>query len=247
MPTTAPNFDPIDPRTIRRARPLIRALRRYHRHQVVGLHRVPRTGPLLMALNHSLATYDGMLLGAALIEECGRVPSGLGDDMIFRTPGLRRGASALGVVPASHENGERLLGAGRLVFVAPGGMREALRPGDERYTVRWDRRKGFVRLALRTGAPIQLAACPNADRLYHVYDNDLTKVVYRALRAPLPLVRGWGPTLLPRPVQLVHLLSEPLHPEPADPERLDQQVDDWHASLVGRMQVLMDEARRLAP
>ena len=84
-----------------------------------------------------------------------------------------------------------------------GGMREALRPGDERYGVKWDKRKGFVRLSLRTGAPLVLAACPDADRLFHVYENRLTKLAYKRLHLPVPLVRGWGPTLLPRPVSLV--------------------------------------------
>ena len=119
------------------------------------------------------------------------------------------------------------------------------RPSDERYRIRWDERKGFVRLALRTGAPIQLAACPDADRMYRVYENRLTKLAYKHFKVPMPLLRGWGPTLLPRPVQLVHVISELLQPEPLDEDRFEEQVDDWHATIVQRMNELMDEGRRI--
>ncbi len=149
------------------------------------------------------------------------------------------------MVPANPDNGRELLNRGRIVLVAPGGMREALRPGEERYDVRWDRRKGFVRLALRAGAPIQLAACPDADRMFHVYESKLTKVIYKTLKVPMPVVRGWGPTLLPRPVKLTHVLSEPLQPPELDEAHFDEQVDDWHAQVQARMAELMAEARQI--
>lgn len=238
-----PNFDPAGRDVLEVLRPVVEAVQRYHRHEVLGLENVPKTGGVLFAVNHSFATYDGILLGKELIDH-GRVPSALGDDLIFRTPRLRRWARTLGIVPASHDHGEELLRRGRLVMVAPGGMREALRPSDERYRIRWDRRKGFVRLALRAGVPLQLAACPDADRLYHVYENALTKVAYQRFHVPVPLLRGWGPTLIPRPVRLVHVVSELLHPEPIDEARFEEQVDDWHATVVARMNELMDEGRR---
>lgn len=239
-----PNFDPAGEAALNRIRPFVEAIQRYHRHEVIGLDRIPKEGGVLMAVNHSFATYDGILLGKEIIDY-GRVPSALGDDLIFRTPRLRRWARDLGVVPASHTHGLELLARGRLVFVAPGGMREALRPSEERYNVRWGTRSGFVRLALKAQVPIQLAACPDADRLYHIYENVLTKLAYHRLRVPIPLLRGWGPTLIPRPVRLVHLISEPLQPEPMDEERFEEQVADWHSTVVARMADLMEEARRV--
>ena len=225
-------------------RPLVEWLQDYHRHEVVGLERVPKEGGVLLALNHSLATYDAMLLGKELIDY-GRTPSALGDNLIFKTPGLRRFARKVGIVPASPDHGEELLRRGRLVVVAPGGMREALRPSDERYSLKWDRRKGFVRLALRAQAPIVLAACPDADRLYHVYENDLTKRIYKEFRMPIPLIRGWGLSLIPRPVRLLHLVSEPIPMEPVDEDRFDEQIEDMHSLVVERMTNLMAEARRI--
>ena len=48
-------------RVKRRTRLVLRALARYHRHRVVGLDDIPER-PFILAVNHSLATYDGLLL-----------------------------------------------------------------------------------------------------------------------------------------------------------------------------------------
>ena len=107
-----------------------------------------------------------------------------------------------------------ILEQNQLAVVAPGGMREALRPTSERYQLRWAKRRGFCRLALETNSPIILAACPGADDLFTVYSTSLTKAAYKTLKIPLPLLRGWGPTLMPRPIRLTHVLSKPIVPNP---------------------------------
>jgi len=147
---------PTDDKAVRRAMALMRLLMRYHRYHVVGLEHVPRTGPCLLVSHHTLATYDGFLLGVAIYDHTGRLGRGLGDDRIFQTPLLGPLARGVGIVPATPQAAETLLAQGELVGVAPGGMWESLRPRNERYTVRWGQRRGFVRLALRTGAPMAM-------------------------------------------------------------------------------------------
>jgi len=235
-----PNLDGAHPEVADRARPFARVLARYHRHEAVGLSNVPATGAALLAIHHSLATYDGLLLALAIEDATGRLPVGLGDDLLFRTPGLRHVVRGAGIVPANPDNGRALLSRGHLVAVAPGGMREALRPSDERYRVRWGRRKGFVRLAVETGTPVVLAACPAADDLYDVYETRLTKLAYKHLRVPIPFVRGLGPTWIPRPVKLVHHIAPPIVPPPFDPVVADEQVDAMHAEIVRTMAALIE-------
>ncbi len=218
---------------------LLGPLRRYHKHRVVGAENVPGHGGALLVVNHSLATYDGFLLALALYEETGRLATGLGDKLIFRTPGLRSLALDMGIVPGEPDAGLRMLRQGHLVGVAPGGMREALRPTSERYNIRWDRRRGFVRLAIEAGVPLVLAACPAADEMYTVYENRLTKAAYYNWRLPIPLVRGVGPTLIPRPVELVHHVAPPIHPPQYDASRFEQQVDALHAEVVRTMESLL--------
>ncbi len=234
-----------DERALRTGMRLLRLLSYYHRHRILGLHHVPRNGACLLATTHSFASYDAALLAFRIHRATGRLVRGLADRALFMGP-FESISTSVGFVEASPNNGAALLEQGELVLVAPGGMREALRPSHERYQVRWHRRKGFARLAIASGAPIVLAACPDADRLYRVYESDLTKWVYQTARLPLPMVRGWGPTLLPRPVALTHVLSEPMHPPAASPDD-EVAVDAWHAELVQRVTELVEEARALAP
>lgn len=230
---------PIDAAFVQRARRLLQPLARYHRFRIEGLEHLPATGPCLLVVHHSLATYDGFLLGAAIWDGTGRLPRGLGDDRIFQIPGLRDFALNIGLFPASPEVGERILRAGEVLGVAPGGMWEALRPRTEKRRSRWENRRGFARLALRTGSPMVMAACPRADDLYKVYPSRLTDAAYRRLHLPLPIARGIGPTALPRPVPLTAYLSAPIAPPPWDPEREDAQVDALHAEARTRMAALL--------
>ena len=237
----------MDPAAIAQAERILRPLARYHRFELRGVEHVPRTGPCLLVVHHTLATYDGFLIGGAIWELTGRMPRGLGDDTIFRTPGLGPFASAVGIVPASPEAGARILREGHILGVAPGGMWESLRPSTERRRSRWEGRKGFVRLALRTGAPILLGACPRADELFKVYPSRLTDAVYRRFHLPLPLVRGVGPTLLPRPLKLVGHLAPLLVPPPHDPAREDEQVDSLYEQARVAMAALLAEAEAPPP
>lgn len=227
------------PEVYRNAVRVMRPLQAYHRHHVSGMDHIPRSGPVLLVVHHTFATYDSFLLGLALTEFTGRVMRGLGDDLIFKTPVMRDLGRNVGLVPASPGAGSRLLEVGNMVGVAPGGMWEALRGRTERYRVRWEDRRGFVKLALRTRASIVLAACRTGDDLYSVYDNPLTRALYRRWRIPLPLVRGWGPTLLPRPVRLTHHLSTPILPPPYDPAQASEQVASLFETCRAGMQSLL--------
>ena len=231
--------DLLNPALLEQARKVLRPLYRYHHFQIHGLEHVPREGPALLVVHHSLATYDGFLLGDAIYAGTGRLPRGLGDDRIFQIPGLRELALAVGIVPASPEAGERLLRAGYIVGVAPGGMWESLRPHTERRRSRWEGRRGFVRLALREGVPMIFAAVPAADEIYKVYPSRWTDVVYERLHWPVPVARGVGPTLVPRPVTLTAWLSPPLRPPVWEPEREEAQVDALSAAAKAEMASLL--------
>ncbi len=232
-------FDP-DPKAVTAATTLLRAAARYHRHRAIGLHRVPTAGRCLVVVNHSLVTYDIGLLGFRIWERTGRVPRGLGDRAIFRTPVVRRAAAHVGVVEGAPEAAAALLEAEELVVVAPGGMREALRSSRERYRLTWGGRRGFAALAVQTGAPVILAACPRADDVYRVYESPVTKAIYRRFRLPAPLVRGAGPSFVPRPVGLTHHLDGPFEPPAAS--STDAEVDRFRARLEARMERLMVRA-----
>jgi 1-acyl-sn-glycerol-3-phosphate acyltransferase len=214
---------------------------RYHDHRVEGLEHIPTSGPALIVVNHSLATYDSGLLATAIKAKLGRDVWLLGDRYIFKVPVLRDLATAYGFVEGSQHNAESLLPDGELVLVAPGGMREALRPSSQKYQLDIRDRKGFAKLAMRTGAPVILSACPAADDIYHVVSNPVTDWVYNRYRLAAPVIFGKYGTPIPKPAKLVHYLNAPMSPPDNGTDDDPEAVDAFHARLESRLQEMLTE------
>lgn len=205
----------VDPDAAMRVLTVVNWLRRYHRYQVEGLENVPLKGPTLLVVHHSFATYDVAMLGVTIWESCQRVCRALADRLIFKIPILADEARKIGAVVGDPATAKKLLRDGELVMVAPGGMREALRSSEQKHTLAWGNRVGFARLAIETGATLVPAACPAADEIFTLTQNRLTDFLYQRLHIPVPLLRGLGPTPLPRPVPLTHYVGKPIVPPAA--------------------------------
>ncbi len=216
-------------------------LKLYHRYELHGIENLPTSGAGIIAISHSFATYDSLLLASEIYLKTGRYCTGLADRRIFQTPGFSQFFSRIGAVNGTPEIGADLLQKGNLLMLSPGGMREALRPSSEKYRVDWAGRLGFARLAIKTQVPVILAACPKADDLYTLYENPITPLVYQKFKWPLPILRGWGPTLLPRPVKLTHYLSESfLAPKQRKTESAEENIRRFHRKLDLQMNKLMN-------
>jgi 1-acyl-sn-glycerol-3-phosphate acyltransferase len=90
-------------------------------------------------------------------------------DMFALLPFLAPLLSRSGAVRANQENGERLLRAGELLGVFPEGVKGVGKYFKERYKLARFGRGGFVRLALRTGAPIVPCAVVGAEEIHPVF------------------------------------------------------------------------------
>ncbi len=224
----------------------MRLLRRYHRYEVVGVEHFPRSGSVLVASTHSLATYENFMLGSVCAESLGRRPTILVDDLVFKLPAVGPSLREIGLEPGKRERAIEILNAGGIIGLGPGGMREALRSSKDKYTFSWEGRYGFVKVAMMAGAPIVLAACPRADDIYDVADIELTPEFYKRYHFPLPLFRGLGPTLAPRPIKLWHVMSQPILSEVPPEEVTQEAVEAHYTYLCERMQELMDRACRIS-
>ncbi|HJZ83837.1 MAG TPA: lysophospholipid acyltransferase family protein [Polyangia bacterium] len=226
---------------LKRLVPLFEAVRRYHKHRVVGLENVPRAGAAVLVHNHSLATYDHFLLGAAIFELYGRLVHGLGDRLWFRIPIVAQLMRYIGFVEASMAGARSILDQGEMVGVTPGGMREALKPSTQKYRLQWQDRKGFARLAILAQCPVVPVVCIGGDEIFTVYESPLTEMVYQRFKLPLPLFRGRGPTVVPRPAALTHYVESGLRPPlvRTDDPALPRAIDEYHAAVTARMNQLM--------
>jgi 1-acyl-sn-glycerol-3-phosphate acyltransferase len=87
-------------------------------------------------------------------------------DMFALLPFLAPALAQSGAVRANPENAERLLRKGELVGVFPEGVKGVGKPFKDRYKLARFGRGGFVRIALRTGAPIVPCAVVGAEEIH---------------------------------------------------------------------------------
>ncbi len=147
-----------DPEFIRKLLPAIGRYASYFSPDVRGLDRLPADGPALVVGNHSCLFYmpEVWVTGQAIMSRRGiSAPTNLlAYDLLFGVPGVGPALRRLGAVPASNGEAEAALERGSCVLVYPGGDLEACRPWTMRNQIEFAGRKGFVRLALRSGVPV---------------------------------------------------------------------------------------------
>ena len=142
--------------------------------------------------------------------------------MHFRVPLWRDLVWMVGAVDGTGEACCALMEAGEAVLVFPGGGREVAKRRGERYRLIWKERVGFARLAVQHACTIvPFAAVGIEDALDVVLDSSdllrtpIGKAMKRlGLRVDLvpPIVKGIGPTPLPRPERLYFELREAIDP-----------------------------------
>lgn len=236
-------------------------LRRYFRSEVRGVERVPSGGALYVG-NHNSGTLtpDTYLLCEALYRAHGlsAVPYGLGHEFAISLPIIRQIVVPLGAVRASHENGERLLRDGKKVLVYPGGDEDAFRPYRQRHQIAFGGRRGYIRLALRTGVPIVPVVAAGAHGTFWVIDD--LKWLAKLTGAgrwgrfkvwPLTLSIPWGLTLgpiLPHIPWPAKILIEVLPPIRFDRYGAEAAEDEpWVRQCAERVETaIQDTLSRLA-
>jgi 1-acyl-sn-glycerol-3-phosphate acyltransferase len=148
----------MDPRLVERATPIVEALyATWWRVVARGLEAVPAAGPAVVVANHAgMLPWDALVLRHALRRDhpARRELRPLMDDATCDRPVAGAVAVRLGGVRASPEAAHRILSAGDLVGVFPEGSLAEARPWRERYRLGHFGRGGFVKVALRAGAPI---------------------------------------------------------------------------------------------
>jgi 1-acyl-sn-glycerol-3-phosphate acyltransferase len=139
------------------------------RVEVQGIEHLPETGAGLIVANHSgVLPYDGLMINLAVRHEhpARRTCRMLALDMFALLPFLAPMLAKSGAVRANPENAERLLKKGELVGVFPEGVKGVGKPFKRRYRLARFGRGGFVRIALRTGAPILPCAVVGAEEIH---------------------------------------------------------------------------------
>ena len=131
----------------------------------------PASGAGLIVANHSgVLPWDGAMIKLAVLHEhsARRDCRLLALDMFALLPFLAPLLARFGEVRASQENGQRLLERGELVGVFPEGVKGIGKSFKKRYKLARFGRGGFVRLAIKTGAPLIPCAVVGAEEIHPV-------------------------------------------------------------------------------
>ena len=155
-----------DPRFLKKISPFFTLLEKYFRYEVKGFQYIPRRKALVV-MNHGIIPYHGFLLAKKIFETYQVAPRGLGAEFLFRIPGLREFFIKGGAVNASPRNAERLLNENQLILLAPGGIYEALIAKRGLRRIPWERRQGFVEIAVKTQTPIIPTYCQGINSVYY--------------------------------------------------------------------------------
>jgi len=148
-------YDPIFDRFLR---PLFDFLyTKYWRVETYGLSHVPSKGPCLFVGNHSGSLpYDATMLKMAVQKEhpAHREVRFMVEDFLFHFPFLGSLMNRFGGVRASQDNAEALLAGNFPTVVFPEGVKGLGKLYKDKYHLARFGRGGFIRLCLRTGAPL---------------------------------------------------------------------------------------------
>ncbi|MBL9018221.1 MAG: acyltransferase family protein [Myxococcales bacterium] len=139
---------------------------RWFRVQASGLEHIPSRGRALLVANHAGSLpYDSAMVMHAVRRDhpARRDVRPLVEDTVFHLPFLGPIMNRIGGVRADPENAERLLLKDELVAVFPEGEKGMGKLWKDRYRLQRFGRGGFVKLALRTNAPIIPVAVVGAE------------------------------------------------------------------------------------
>jgi len=133
---------------------LLEIFQKYLRVTTEGTEHIPKTGPCIVIGNHSgYMGFDALMLGHQIHLATQRVPRIIAHKLWFLHPKISVHAKKLGLVAANLENGLKVLERKQPLLLFPEGEEGNFKLTKYRYRLRKFRR-GFVRLALQTGAPI---------------------------------------------------------------------------------------------
>lgn len=246
-----------DPDFIRRQLPLIARYASYFTPEVRGLDLLPADGPALVVGNHSCLFYmpEVWVGGQAIMSRRGidEPTYLLTYDLLLAVPGVGPVLRRLGAVPAGTGGAESALAAGACVLVYPGGDLEACRPWTQRNQIEFGGRKGFVRLALRSGVPVvpvvahggqhAVVVLTRGDRLARAAGLHGIRIkVFPFLAGPPFGITSILTPPLPMPAQLTLEFLPALDWTGYGPEAADDAaaVSACYDDITGRMQAALD-------
>lgn len=213
--------------------------RHYFRAEAHGIENVPADGRVILVANHSgQLPFDGLVIASACFLEPKqpRLVRAMVEFFVPTVPFASYLFSRWGQITGTPENCRRLLSAEEAVLVFPEGARGISKPFNRRYQLA-EFGKGFMRLALETGAPIVPVAVIGAEEQAPAVN---VKPLAKLLGMPSFPVVPYPPFIAPLPLPVKYRLyfGEPIK-FTGDPDDDDEVLDDQVKTVKNRIQSMI--------
>ena len=193
---------------------LLELMTRYLRVSCRGIENIPKSGPYIVIANHSgYMGFDALMIGHQIHQAKKSVPRIIAHKLWFLHPEFSVHIKKLGLIPATIENGFKILERGQPLILFPEGEEGNFKPTRLRYRLKRFRR-GFIRLALRTGAPIIPSFVIGAEETHITLSQIRWAKELLGVLIPIPL------NVIPLPVKWHICFLPPIYIE-KQPERAD--------------------------
>ncbi len=178
---------------------------KYFRLEIEGLENIPKHDAALICPNHSgFAGFDAMVLTHEIFKGCHRIPRVMTHKLWFASKFTANHASKMGYVEATTQNGLNELRNNHLLILFPEGEQGNFKSSLKAYQLQ-EFKRGFVRMALKTGSPIVPTVVIGAEET----NINLKKIdlgnFFKNVILPLPL------NVLPLPVKWKLKFLEPIY------------------------------------
>lgn len=227
-----------------RLEPLVDLYRPY----VDGLDNLPRDGRFLLVGNHTQFGAEAVLIPYVVRREIGMRVRPLTDRRFGELPGPAGDLlAAFGAVVGAPGSAGELMRHDEPILVFPGGSREIPKFKGEEYTLRWEGRTGFARISAEHGYPIVPVALVGGDDVYVSltardhwlgrFSQTITEKLSGRTDMAMPLLRGIGPTLVPRPQRMYVRFAPPV--ATTKPARVPAET--WAATVKKNTQEALEQ------
>jgi len=219
-----------------------------YRPYVSGLDGLPADGRFLLVGNHTQFVGGEVLLVPHFVRRAiGTRVRPLADRRFGQRRGLGHDVmTAYGGVVGAPETARELMRHNETILVFPGGGREIAKFKGEEYHLNWRGRAGFARIAVENDYPIVPVGLVGGDDVYKsMVSRDstlgrLTQTISTRLTGEsdmaMPLMRGIGPTLIPRPQRMYLRFGEPI--DTTKPKRVSSE--NWVETVRNNTQVALE-------
>ncbi|HEX4844296.1 MAG TPA: lysophospholipid acyltransferase family protein [Limnobacter sp.] len=187
-----------------------------------GMENIPRQGPVLLVGNHSIFAFaDASLMVREIYKQHGIICRSLGLHEHFKIPLWGKLLANNGAVDGTRDNCRQMMLGGEHIVVYPGGGGEVMKRKGEQHRLRWKNRTGFAQMAIENNCTVVPFSTVGADDCYDlIFDNhEIGQHALGQLAIKIsglkgeefpPLLKGLGPTLIPKPQRMYFKFHEPI-------------------------------------